>query len=83
MGRLIGPIALYVLLGVPLVAYVWEALNVLFTGRVELLRLGIAAIAAIVLVGLFKLMARTVTRWKTERSANVAPPRQPPAARGP
>lgn len=84
MSRLLGPMAIYVLIGVPLVAYVWETINVLFTGQVELGRIGLAVLAAIVLAVLFRFMRRSVSQWETERAEAVAPPRpEPPPSRGP
>jgi hypothetical protein len=84
MSRLLGPMAVYVLIGAPLVAYVWETLNVLLTGQVDFGRIGLAVLAAIVLAVLFRLMRRSISRWETERVDSVATPRpEPPHSRGP
>jgi hypothetical protein len=84
MSRLLGPMAVYVLIGAPLLGYVWETLNVLFTGQVDAGRLGLALLAAIVLAVLFRLMKRSVSRWESERVDAATPPRpEPPHSRGP
>jgi hypothetical protein len=84
MSRLLGPMAVYVLIGAPLVAYVWETLNVLLTGQVDFGRIGLAVLAAIVLAVLFRLMQRSISRWETERVESVAPSRpEPHHPRGP
>jgi hypothetical protein len=61
------PITLFVLVGVPLVAYLWETLNRLFAGQFEPLRLGIALVAAVAFFLLLKFLARTLTGWEGER----------------
>lgn len=65
--RLILPITLFVVAGVPLVAYVWDSLNLFFAGRFEVMRLILATGALAVLVALLMVLARVVTRWEETR----------------
>jgi hypothetical protein len=63
-------IALFVLLGTPLVAYLWDTLNHLFSGIIEPLRLLIALPAALLFYVLLRFMARSVVSWQTERNTH-------------
>lgn len=65
--KLIVPIALFVIVGVPLVAVIWDTLNRLFAGHVEWNWLGASVVAAGLLWVLLKVLARTVTRWEARR----------------
>ena len=71
LARLIGLIALFVLLGTPVVAYLWETLNVLMSGRVEPGRLGIAAVVLVVFAGLLKLLSRSIHALEGDRDAHA------------
>jgi hypothetical protein len=71
MGRLVGGMLLFVLLGTPLVAYVWETANRLFAGDVDAGRLALTVPAALVLGGLLLLLARTIRGWEGEREARA------------
>jgi hypothetical protein len=52
------------LLGAPLLAYIWETLNRLLSGQLELLRLALTVPAAVVFAVLLRLVGRTVERWQ-------------------
>jgi hypothetical protein len=65
--RLILPITLFVVAGIPFVAYVWDSLNLFFAGRFEIMRLILATGALAVLVALLMFLARVVTRWEETR----------------
>jgi hypothetical protein len=65
--RLILPITLFVVAGVPFVAYVWNSLNLFFAGQFEIMRLILATGALAVLVALLMFLARVVTRWEEMR----------------
>lgn len=73
MGRLVGGMLLFVVLGTPLVAYVWESLNQLFAGHVDAGRLALTVPAALILAGLLTLFARTIRGWEGEREAGAIP----------
>jgi hypothetical protein len=64
-SRLVAGIGLFVLLGTPLVAYLWDTLNRLFAGIVEPVRLLIAIPAAILFYLLLRAMARAVQAWQS------------------
>ena len=58
---------LFVLAGIPLIAYVWETGNRLFAGRFEAVRLLIAVAALTALLFVLKVLARVVERWEGTR----------------
>jgi len=60
-------IGLYVLLGFPLVAYLWHTLNVLFGGDFRPMQVLLALPVAVLLYLLLRSMARTVSGWEGER----------------
>ncbi|HEX6132451.1 MAG TPA: hypothetical protein VFZ24_00625 [Longimicrobiales bacterium] len=68
-SRLVLGIGLFVLLGTPLVAYLWETLNRLFAGIIEPVRLLIAIPALAVFYVLLRFMARTVRAWDGRASS--------------
>lgn len=78
--RLIGLIALFVLVGTPMVAFIWEAVNVLLTGRIEPLQLGIALVVLAVFAGLLRLLSRSIRALEGRRDAHPGanPPSQSP-----
>jgi hypothetical protein len=65
--KLLLPIALFVLAGIPLVAYLWDTANRVFAGDIDIGRIGIALVAAALFVVLLRMLARTVTRWEEQR----------------
>ena len=71
LRRLIGLIALFVLLGTPLVAYLWETLNVLMSGRVEPGRLGIAVVVLAAFAALLAFLSRSIHALEGDRDARA------------
>lgn len=68
-GPVLG-IALFVLLGIPLVAYLWDTLNYLFAGVVQPWRLlGLLPVAALFYL-LLRTMARAVDSWHGQRNSD-------------
>jgi hypothetical protein len=67
--KLFGSILGFVLVGTPLVAYVWETLNQLMAGHFNGRRVAIGAVAALVLAALLRFLARSVWRWEETREA--------------
>lgn len=65
--KLILPIALFVILGVPLVAVIWDTLNRVFAGHIDWRWIGATIIAAVLFWVLLKVLARTVTGWEARR----------------
>lgn len=62
-GKLIGMMALFVLLGFPMVWYLWETLNEVLAGEIHGTRLLVAVPVFLVFLGLLTLVARSVQRW--------------------
>jgi asparagine N-glycosylation enzyme membrane subunit Stt3 len=65
--KLFGSILGFVLVGTPLVAYLWETLNQLMAGHFNGPRVAIGAVAALVLAALLRFLARSVWRWEGTR----------------
>ena len=68
LPRLAVGIALFVLAGFPLVAYLWETLNQLMGGEVHPFRLLLTVPVALLLAGVLRLLSHAVGRWEAERS---------------
>lgn len=66
-SSLVLGIALFVLLGTPLVAYLWETVNQLLSGIVDPMRLLITVPAALIFYFMLRFMARSVEAWSRER----------------
>lgn len=69
LPRLIGWIALFVLVGFPMVGYLWETLNQLMAGVVDPGRLAISVPVLLVLAVVLGLLSRAVRGWEAERRA--------------
>lgn len=67
MGKLAIAIAAFVVLGIPLLAYVWETFNRLFSGHLDTRRALITLPAIVLLVALLILLARTFSRLEGEQ----------------
>lgn len=63
-GMLLLQMLLFVALGAPLVAYVWETLNELLALHINPLRLLITIPVALGLVALLWMLGRSVQRWE-------------------
>ena len=68
-GAMAARILLQVLLGAPLVGWLWETLNRLLSGHVEPLRLLVAVPAAVLFWLLLRYVGRTVERWADSRTS--------------
>ena len=64
MGRLIAGMALFVVLGIPLVGYLWETLNELLAGHVDGTRLLISLPVLALLGALLAWLGRRVWAWE-------------------
>jgi hypothetical protein len=74
--KLFASILGFVLVGTPLVAYLWDALNRLMAGHVNARRIAIAAVAALLFAALLRLLMRAVWRWEAgtpETAAQTSP----------
>ena len=70
-GRLAVGLGVYLVLAVPLFAYLWSTLNELLSGVIRPVRLGIAAVALPLFIGVLYLMVRSIYRWEARRQAAV------------
>jgi hypothetical protein len=64
-GRLLVTLAAFVVLGIPLVAYLWESLNQLLAGRVHTPRVLLSVPLLAALGGLLWIGGRTLRRLAT------------------
>jgi hypothetical protein len=62
MGRLVGMIALYTVLGIPLVAFLWETLNRVMAGYFDPVRIGLSIPVLILFMVLLRFTARAAYR---------------------
>ena len=56
-------IAAFMVMGIPLVAFVWEMLNQLFAGREVIRHLLLAIPGILLLIFLSRLMSRAIQNW--------------------
>jgi len=63
-GGLMASMALFVVIGTPLVYLIWKVINDLLTGHVVASRLLLAVPALVVLWLVLKAMARSIRRWE-------------------
>lgn len=77
LPRMVAGIAAFVLVGSPLVGYLWETLNQLMAGDVRPGRLALSLPLLLILAGVLVLLSRTVLRWETERLEQPHPPPAP------
>jgi ABC-type proline/glycine betaine transport system permease subunit len=70
-------IGVAILLGVPLLAYVWETANRLVAGHFDLVRFLITIPAAALLILLWRVLARRIEAWHGERVGTARTPEAP------
>ncbi len=70
-GRLVLSLLAFVLLGVPMFAYLWWTLNELLSGYFDPARGAIAAVILIAFLILLSLLARSIQRWEEVRMARA------------
>jgi hypothetical protein len=81
LARLVMLVAVFTLLGTPLVAYLWETTNVLLSGEVRPLQLGIGVVLLAVFIGLLRLLATRIHAVEGQRDQQPGSLREPPRAR--
>lgn len=69
-SRIVGIIAVAVLIGTPLVAILWETLNELLAGEVRTSHVALAIPAAILVAFLARVLARSVARLDPRTAAS-------------
>jgi len=70
-SRLVAGIGVFVLLGTPLVGYLWYTLNDVLAGVFHPIRILIAVPVAILFYLLLRFMASRVNTWEGERRRTV------------
>lgn len=78
--RTLALMALFFIVGFPLVAYIWHALNHLVAGKVVPGELLIAVGCAVLLAVVFRLMARSIVALDAGRAREIG--RHPPHSHG-
>ncbi len=63
-GALIGAMLGFVVVGAPMVYYLWTTLNELLAGHVDPGRLGISIIVLLIFLGLLSILTRSIRRWE-------------------
>ncbi len=61
-GTLIAIVGAFVIVGAPLVYYLWSTINEVLAGRFEGVRLLISGIVLLIFVGLLTILSRSVRR---------------------
>lgn len=62
-GALIATMLAFVVVGAPMVYYLWTTINELLAGRVDWPRLGITIIVLLIFLGLLSILTRSIRRW--------------------
>jgi len=70
-SRLVAGIGVFVILGTPLVGYLWYTLNDVLAGVFQPIRILIAVPVAILFYLLLRLMASRVNAWEGQRRQAV------------
>lgn len=63
-GALIGAMLLFVVVGAPMVYYLWTTINELLAGHFQAVRLGISIIVLLIFLGLLGILTRSIRRWE-------------------
>ena len=63
-GRLIGAMLGFVIVGAPMVYYLWSTLNELLAGHVEWGRLGLSVVVFLIFLGVLSILTRSIRRWE-------------------
>jgi amino acid permease len=62
-GRLITAILLFVIVGAPMVYYLWTTLNELLAGHFEGTRFALSVLVLLIFAGLLGILSRSIRRW--------------------
>lgn len=69
-GKIILMMALSVLIGLPMVAYLWETINELLALHADPVRIGISVPLLAILVGFLVVVGRRINAWHAEQEQN-------------
>lgn len=61
---LVGTMLLFVVVGAPMVYYLWTTVNETLAGHVTGARLGISIIVLLIFLGLLSILSRSIRRWE-------------------
>ena len=64
VGALIAAMLGFVVVGAPMVYYLWSTINELLAGHVAWARVGIAIIVLLIFLGLLGILTRSIRRWE-------------------
>lgn len=62
-GALIASILVFVVVGAPLVYYLWTTVNEVLAGHFNGDRLGLSLIVLLIFLGLLTILSRSIRRW--------------------
>ena len=63
-GGLIAAMLAFVVVGAPMVYYLWTTVNELLAGHFDGARLGISIIVLLIFLGLLSILTRSIRRWE-------------------
>lgn len=63
MGGLMALMGGFVVVGAPMVYYLWTTINELLVGHIAGGRLGITAVVFLIFLGLLSILTRSIRRW--------------------
>lgn len=61
-GLMIG-MGVFVIIGVPMIFYIWSFLNDLLSGRFDLGNAALAAVLLVIFIGFLRVLGKRVHRW--------------------
>ena len=63
-GGLIAAMLAFVVVGAPMVYYLWTTINEVLAGHFDGGRLGISIIVLLIFLGLLNILTRSIRRWE-------------------
>ena len=63
-GRLIAAMLGFVVVGAPMVYYLWSTINELMAGHFPARQVGISLIVLLIFLGLLSILSRAIRRWE-------------------
>lgn len=69
--QLLGLMAVFVIIGAPMVFYIWRFVNDLLMGRIVASHALVALVLLIIFVFYMRIVARQVRRWETEAESST------------
>ncbi len=68
VSGLLAGMAAFVIVGGPMVFFIWKFVNELLSGRFVLMDAALAAVLLVLFIGLLRILASRVRRWDAELS---------------